>query len=335
MLKSTKRFIIHTEAVNDQGFRMLTAGCDLSAFNQNPLLLFNHTRPDKEGGVNQILPLGYWADIKLEGESITAVPVFDDTDDFARKIYNKVENGTLKMCSAGAEPIQTSTDNVVVGQTRATVTKWRLKEASIVDSGSNPDSLAVALYDENSNRIQLSAGSNNYIPKINLSAMDKEEKLTEEQKEAKMAAEKKLKEEAQLAANDELEGLKKENEELKAQVKKLMGDDEDKKGKELAAQALSDKKITAKQVPHFIKLAAADYASTAELIASLPANVSLSAAFTMDANEAAAQQARVIELSAKPGKDLFTSGGFDELRKLDTAAYKRKYLAHFGKEPIV
>ncbi len=150
MLKSTKRFILHTDGLNSQGFRMLTDGAQLDDFIKNPVLLFNHIRP-KGNRKNQILPLGYWEDIELKDGVISAIPVFDETDDFAKAIYDKVEAGVIKMCSMGAEPLETSNDPSVLlaGQKLETVTKWLAKEGSLCDIGANPDSLAVALYDNN------------------------------------------------------------------------------------------------------------------------------------------------------------------------------------------
>lgn len=154
---SSKRFVISTSGLNSQGFRMLTSGAVLDGFIKNPVLLFNHIRP--EGNMkNQILPIGHWQDIKVEGDEITGVPYFDDKDEFAMQIYNKVEGGHIRMCSAGAEPLETSkrSKDLLPGQKLATVTKWLLKEGSICDIGANPDSLNVALYDSNDKQIKLS-----------------------------------------------------------------------------------------------------------------------------------------------------------------------------------
>ena len=91
MKKSSKRFPINTEVTNGNGFRVSTEGVDLSHFKLNPLLLWMHVRP-KGKSKDEILPLGYWEDIQLKDGQITGVPVFDDEDEFAMKIYRKVEN---------------------------------------------------------------------------------------------------------------------------------------------------------------------------------------------------------------------------------------------------
>lgn len=168
--KSTKRFIISDSRLNAQGFRMLTEGAILDDFEKNPLMLWNHQRPEGTDK-NQILPIGHWEDLEVNGDEISGVPVFDDKDEFAMSIFHKVEGGHIRMCSAGAEPLETSEEESVLlpEQSKATVTKWRLKEASIVDIGANPGALAVALYDANDNLIRLSDPLlKNLIPNITM-----------------------------------------------------------------------------------------------------------------------------------------------------------------------
>ena len=104
MKKSTKRFILSTEAKNSNGFRVRTAGINLADFKSNPLLLWLHKRPKGERA-DEILPLGRWEDIELKDGVVSAVPVFDEDDEFAMRIYKKVENGSLKMASAGLLPL--------------------------------------------------------------------------------------------------------------------------------------------------------------------------------------------------------------------------------------
>lgn len=172
MPKSTKRIIINTSGLNSQGFCVLTDGIDLSGFQKNPVMLFNHVRPSGTDK-NQILPIGHWEDIEVNGDELSAVPVFDDKDDFAMSIYNKVEAGHLRMASIGTMPIEVSDDPalMVQGQTLPTVTKSLMKEASIVDIGANPDALDVALYDANGSMIKLADQLPAYFLTINKSEM--------------------------------------------------------------------------------------------------------------------------------------------------------------------
>lgn len=158
-----KTFILHDESLNSQGFWMLTSGADLKQFKKNPIMLWNHSRPwhDTE---DQILPIGHWENIRVEGDKILADPVFD-SDEFSQKIAAKVESGTIRMASLGVTPIEVSSDAKYIkpGQRYETIIKWRVKEASLVDIGSNPN--ALALYDKEGRPVELSDGYENGVLK--------------------------------------------------------------------------------------------------------------------------------------------------------------------------
>jgi len=149
-----KTFVLHDESLNNYGFWALTSGCDLTQFTKNPLMLWCHSRAwgDKE---DEVLPLGHWENIRVEGTQILADAIFD-TDEFAQKISAKVESGTLRMASVGMRVVEESEDPkyIKVGQRYGTVLKWVLKEASIVDMGANNN--ALALYDHSGKLMQLS-----------------------------------------------------------------------------------------------------------------------------------------------------------------------------------
>lgn len=144
-MAKTKSFILSDESVNTYGFRVLTAGADLEQFRRNPVMYLNH---DEYG-----TPIGRWENIRVEGDKILADPVFDMDDERGREVAGKVERGFLKMASVGLRVIERSEDPLTFlpGQTMATATKWRLREASIVGIGANHN--ALRLYDENDNEL--------------------------------------------------------------------------------------------------------------------------------------------------------------------------------------
>src|SRR5690606_26615306 len=279
MPKSTKRFVLSTNALNSQGFRMLTDGCAIESFKKNPVMLFNHIRPEGNQR-NQILPLGHWEDVQVEGDKITAVPVFDDKDEFAMSIYNKVEAGHIRMASVGASPLATSKkkDLMLPGQKHETVTKWTMHEASIVDVGANPEALSVALYDSNDKLINLSESRlETLIPKIDdtmsskkttagaaFAALKLAKEAGEKAAQLRTAAAEKVElaladegtsddEKAQLAEESEpadeddaaqqMAALQEENKTLKEQLAKLQEQLRlsEEEGAEKAAKALADK----------------------------------------------------------------------------------------------
>lgn len=320
MAKSTKRFIISTSALNSQGFRLLTSGAVLDSFNKNPLLLWNHQRPSGNS-TDQVLPIGHWEDIEINGDEISGVPVFDKTDDFAMKIFNKVENGTIKMASAGAKILETSDDPKLIlpGQTKETATKWELLEASICDIGSNPESLVVALYDNSETIITL---SNSLITPLKMTDPEKKVETTDTEKQ----------ELAKL--NETIKNLEEENKKLKEQIEASAKLAETEKIANLVNTAISERKFTEAEKPHYEKLAAADFETTKALIASLQSDVSLENRFSQNTQKEAAATARVEELSKKSGDELFmTPGAFAYLKEHSPEVYKLKYKEKFGVEP--
>lgn len=86
--------------------------------------------------------------------------VFDEKDVFAKQISQKVEDGFIRMASAGLDPLEWSDaiELKLPGQTRLTLTKSRLFEVSVVDIGS--DDGALALW-KDGKLVTLSAGGDN------------------------------------------------------------------------------------------------------------------------------------------------------------------------------
>ena len=159
--------VISNSSLNSYGFRVLTAGIDLTQYNRNPIMLWMHKRPLR-GTSDEILPLGRMENLRIDGDNLIGTPVFDENDEFARKIKAKWDGGFLKMVSAGLIVVEQSDDPklIVQGQRYATVTQSRLYEVSIVDIGSNND--AIALYDQNEQMIELASGKDNiFLTPIN------------------------------------------------------------------------------------------------------------------------------------------------------------------------
>lgn len=149
-----KEVIISTETVNCYGTRVLTSGIDVSQYERNPVLLWMHRRAFE----GDSMPIGKVENLRVEGGKLIGTPVFDQTDDFAKRIENKWENGYLRMASAGLEPLETSSDPSLVsdGQTRETIIRSKLIEVSIVDIGGNDE--ALQLYGEEGKLLTLAAG---------------------------------------------------------------------------------------------------------------------------------------------------------------------------------
>lgn len=154
-----KETVISNSSLNSYGFRVLTSGIDLTQYQRNPILLWMHSRATW-GRTDDVLPLGRMENLRVDGDNLIGTPVFDENDEFARKVKAKWDAGFLKMVSAGLRVIEESDDPAVLvqGQRYATVTKCKLLEVSIVDIGANDD--AIVLYDDQDRRINLSQGDN-------------------------------------------------------------------------------------------------------------------------------------------------------------------------------
>ncbi len=128
------------ESVNSYGFRVLTGGIDMREFKKSPIMLWNHNEWDA--------PIGKWENLRMEGDTITGEPVFDEEDALALSLKKKWEKGMLNAVSIGIKIIEKSSDPKLMlkGQTRPTVTKCVLKEVSVVNFPANGNSFK--LFDE-------------------------------------------------------------------------------------------------------------------------------------------------------------------------------------------
>nr|DAF86739.1 MAG TPA: prohead serine protease [Myoviridae sp. ctFNi10] len=153
------KVVISTPSLNSYGTRVLTSGIDIEQYKKNPILLYMHRRGEREDA-----PIGRVEDVHIEGEKLVGSLVFDEKDDFARKVAQKWADGFLRMVSAGLTIIELSDDPAVLlpGQRRMTITKSKLDEVSVVDIGANDD--ALALYNAEGGRIALAQGDDLSLP---------------------------------------------------------------------------------------------------------------------------------------------------------------------------
>ncbi len=238
----SKRIILSDSSLNRYGYRVLTEGIDYSAFAKNPILLYMHFRDEGSPYWGTYKAIGHWEDIRVEDGVLSAEPVFDKVDELSQTISAKFEAGTFNAASISIRILATSGEKeyLVPGQTRETVTKCELMEASIVDIPANAN--AVRLYDRDTSACLAIGMENAAVPLLhkvttpmNLNAKwktvlaflgigeDKAEatQLTEKQLEslnaemerlqtenARLAAEKAKADKQLQAANDEVTTLK-------------------------------------------------------------------------------------------------------------------------------
>lgn len=151
-----RRIQLSDASLNSYGFRVLTSGIDLTQYERNPILLYMHER----GSV-----IGILKDLRVEGDALTAEPVFDEASELSRRCKSQYEFGSLRMASVGFDAIEVSEDPeyLVEGQTRPTVTRCRLIEVSLVDIGANHNSIVLI---KDGKRVHLSDGEECPLPLI-------------------------------------------------------------------------------------------------------------------------------------------------------------------------
>lgn len=154
---SKKRIILSDSSLNRNGYRVLTSGLKIEAFKQNPVMLYMHLRDEGSPLWGNYKAIGHWEDIQIDGDKLSAIPVFDMVDDLSKEVAAKYEAGTFSAASIGIRIIATSAnkDLLLPGQTRETITEAEIMEASIVDIPANAN--AVRLYDRSSSAL-LAAG---------------------------------------------------------------------------------------------------------------------------------------------------------------------------------
>ena len=327
-----KEVIISTEAVNSYGTRVLTSGIDLEQYKRNPVLLWMHRR----AWDGQSMPIGKIDNLRVEDGKLIGTPVFDQNDEFARKIESKWESGFLRMASAALEPTEVNPDPALAlaGQTRATVTRSKLVEVSIVDIGGNDEALQLCGAD--GKQLKLAAGEDApALPLLKLNEPEptpenepgEGEEINNNNKQLKTAMNK-----DQLILLGLPEDASEEQATAALQLMKTKADSAE--TLQLAAvtqcvdQAIADKKILAAQRDHYIKLGkAAGAEMLADTFKAMPTQQKPTDTLNLSqqsAPGAGSQPKAYAKLSDVPKSELIA------LRKDQPAEYMRLYKEEYG-----
>lgn len=272
------KYIASDESLNSYGFWVLTEGIRLERFLNNPLMLWNHHR-SAQGKEDDVLPIGNWPLVyKKKNELLCEGANFDEKDPFALKIKNKVDGGFIRTLSIGITVFKTSTDPkyLLPGQTRPTVIDCELKEISFCDIPSNGNAVALALYDEFGDEINLSEGEDNFLLPLLSDIQNQEQDM--ELKDFRIALnlnESSTAEQVLQAFKDrgaENTQLKQENTELKTQVQTYKDKElsEGKaKAKSLVDNAIKEGKLSEEARVQFTELAENNYELAEKTIAGI------------------------------------------------------------------
>ena len=324
-----KTFILHDETVNTYGFRMLTSGADLTEFRKNPVMLLNHS--DRE------LPVGRWENIRVESGRILADAVFDMEDERGRQLEGKVSSGFVNAASIGAWPPEEISDDESLrypGQKSGTITRWKVREASIVTIGSNHN--ALALYDNEGNTVDLT--DSRAIIKLFDNTNFKQKK------ESKMNILKGILNLSDTATDNEVaacvrsvisdrDRLKAENVTLKDHVDRINSAEKAKKTTEATAlvdAAIKDGRLNASARESSLKLFDTDFDSARATLAAIPSRKSVTGRIDQASGDSAVG---LSDLQKKDWDTLDREGKLVMLRDTCPDLYREKFKARFGCDP--
>jgi hypothetical protein len=235
------------------------------------------------------------------------------------------------MCSIGAVIIEQSEDAryVLPGQRYATVTKCRLREASIVDMGSNLNS--VALYDSNNKLVELNENGDCTLTPIKL----QDTNFNTKNSNMKLIALKLGLSEA--ATQDEIlvsiTKLQDDNKTVVTLQQKIEATEKEKKQKQeaeaikLIDDAVKAGKIDATGKESFKALFAGDFDNAKKMLESISMKSNLANQVNHSAGGASE---KFVKLS---WDEMDKKGMLAELKETDADLYKSKFKEKFGKEP--
>lgn len=131
-------FVISTEAVDTYGTIFKSSGWDLTRYDKNPIVAYGHRTWDAEP--DNIIGT---SEVRIEDGKLIGKVRFEDaeTNPKADKIWRKVQAGTLRMASVGANVMEWRWGDESMGEDKTLIyfIRTELLEWSIVPIGSNPD----------------------------------------------------------------------------------------------------------------------------------------------------------------------------------------------------
>ncbi|MEJ5316777.1 hypothetical protein [Tenuifilum osseticum] len=322
---ANKTFLLTDESVNAYGFWLKLDGADIEQFRRNPIMLWMHSRSWR-GTRDEVLPIGTWDNIRIENGKLLADAAIDTDDEFAAAIARKVDKGIIRMASVGITVLETSSapENLKPGQTRETVTKWRLREASLVDIGANDNAISLAFYDNDGNPIELNTGNGNCPvnlvqspkPTYSMKEIAKLLNLSDEADERTMA--------------DRVQELLKRNAELEQQVNQY-AERERQQRKERSAklidEAIRTGRINADARQAWEMMFDTSYEVAEQAILALPKRQSVRDTLTKDASS------RADRYASMTWDELDRKGKLRELKADYPELYAQKFEEKFGRQP--
>lgn len=174
--KRQAEFVISTEAVDTYDTVFKVDGWDLTRYRNAPVVLYGH----KSYSENPDMVLGT-SEVRIEGNQLIGLVTFENAEDnpLAEKVWRKVQNGTLRMASIGANPLEYRWGIFDKGENPDVLyfVRQELLEWSIVPIGSNPDALKRSV--ENLEEIRTSLTKPETEQKVSRSLIERQIKINE------------------------------------------------------------------------------------------------------------------------------------------------------------
>ncbi|MCZ4604984.1 hypothetical protein O3S80_14790 [Streptomyces sp. Lzd4kr] len=117
-----------TEGRKGDGLNLTMKGAELGRFDANPVVGYGHSYWGRDG-----LPIGRSDKTWIDGEKLKMAVVFDQDDDFARKVERKYRNKIMNAFSIGFDVWNIGDDGVPEG--------WELFEVSAVPLPMDPNAI--------------------------------------------------------------------------------------------------------------------------------------------------------------------------------------------------
>lgn len=118
---------------NSYGFYINTLGIRMERFNDNPVMLNNHSNSNEN-------VIGNWSGALKENGKLKLKPNFDEETELGKDVAGKVDRGYLKACSMGIIP---NWDSVEKAGDRLIMMECELAEVSIIPVPSNRGAIAI------------------------------------------------------------------------------------------------------------------------------------------------------------------------------------------------
>jgi hypothetical protein len=338
MARIDKKFVLSTSQLNSHKFRCLTEGAQLDDFKANPVMYWLHQTPAGKGK-DEPMPIGFWEDIKVEGDEITAYPNINDNDPFALSIGKMVEHGTIRAASIEADPIELDTNkaNWLPGQKLPTLKRFNICEASIVDRGSNKGAIVKLKHNGQSINLSDQVSTDAFFNHL----QEPEEDSMKIKLNAKAAKALKLSADSEQDAMDVVDKLVGVIEANQTRITELDGELVTLKVSEcegritlMLDKAEADGKILAGAKPKLKKMAlrgAEAEADVKDYLDGLKGSTSVESQLGKAAEGNDAELAKLMKLSFD---ELFEGEGLTKLKAVYPESYKLKYKEKFNTEPV-